>query len=271
MVDIASIVIAVLACVGAIGAAALAGWVTIFSDERKRLSEAEKLVLKYRDPLLLAAQDLQSRLYNITDQGVTNYARYPGEERDNLLMYTSFLVGQYLSWTYILRREAQFLRFAIDKDNKELSTILSQIRHAFLTDATGPQGAPFMLWQGHQQAVGERMTVLERDQHFCMGYATFHAKWAEDGEFRRWFHPLVDGVTKIAEAGNAGEALVPDQRLRRLQHLLVDLILFLDPKGVRSEAKWTSRCRRAHTCDCSHCKSTRQYELSHVCGIQLMV
>lgn len=46
MVDVASIVVAVIALVGGLAAAAITGWFTYFSDERKRLNEAEKLIAK---------------------------------------------------------------------------------------------------------------------------------------------------------------------------------------------------------------------------------
>jgi hypothetical protein len=45
---------------------------------------------------------------------------------------------------------------------------------------------------------------------------------------------------------------VPDHRLRRIQHLLLDLIQILDPKGSRSEAKWTTPCQPAPQCSCSN-------------------
>jgi hypothetical protein len=56
----------------------------IFLNERKRLSESEKLIAKYHDPLLLACPDLQSRLYNIS--------AWAASKRKNLLLYPAFLI-----------------------------------------------------------------------------------------------------------------------------------------------------------------------------------
>ena len=42
MVDVASIVVAVIALGGGVIAAGITAWFTYFSDERKHLSEAEK-------------------------------------------------------------------------------------------------------------------------------------------------------------------------------------------------------------------------------------
>jgi hypothetical protein len=300
MVDVASIVISVISFIGALFAAGVTGWFTFFSDERKRLNEAEKLLARYRDPLLLASQDLQSRLYNITDKGITNYFPQGGEEKNNLLLYTAFLVGQYLSWTHILRLQAQFLRFSTDKQNSDLTRVMHGIDFEFSTDKYNRQGAaPLNLWRGQQMAIGELMTTGDGEL-LCMGYAAFHQKWKDDtgygtmggasgmskitgtsyvpmdgedgeeekdnveegqdkgkddwsGEFRLWFRPIIEGVTTIAIAKNERHARIPDQRLRRLQHLLLDLIHILDDKGLRTEATWTSPCHQAAICKCSQC------------------
>ena len=305
MVDTVSIVSIVISFAAALLAAGIAGFFTYFSDERKRLNEAEKLVAKYRDPLLLAAQDLQSRLYNITDMGITSFFRQGGEQKDNLLLYTAFLVGQYMSWTHILRLQAQFLRFSTDKQNRELTKVLTGITYWFSTDKYNNDGVSytFMLWRGQQMAIGELMTVKDGSELYCMGYAAFCKKWAESGgfvtaggmgeetgtsgvpvdghdgqeenkeagkirevkeghgdgkgewigEFRPWFRSIIKDVTTISLARNDRHARVPDQRLRRLQHLLLDLIHILDKDGVRSEAIYTSPSHRAAICKCSQC------------------
>ena len=145
-----------------------------------------------------------------------------------------------------------------------------------------------MLWRGQQIAIGEVMTINDGGEPMCIGYAAFHQKWRGkaceagkvtpesnsseapqvednknggedqgiiwDGEFRPWFRPIIDGVTEVAKAANERPTNVPDQRLRRLQHLLLDLINILDAKGLRSEAKYTRPCHRAVICNCSKCK-----------------
>jgi hypothetical protein len=294
MVDVAAIVIAVISFAGTVVAVCVATWSTYSSDERKRQTETEKLVAKYRDPLLLASQDLRSRLYGITDKGITMYFRDGGEKKENLLLYTAFVVGQYLSWTYILRRQAQFLRFSTGKTNKDLAKALDGVASEFSSDRLPADGGPFMLWRGKQMAIGEVMTVRDSDELFCIGYAAFHQKWVgngwagaigegggaslptqapaektggEDGEdgvdtqdakadfwsgeFRPWFRSIIEDTITITEAKNESRDPVPDQRLRRLQHLLLDLIEVLDEHNVRSKA---DPCHRAMECNCSRCK-----------------
>lgn len=53
MVDIASITVAVISLVASFGVAVASGVLTIYSEERKARRETERLLRKYRDPLLL--------------------------------------------------------------------------------------------------------------------------------------------------------------------------------------------------------------------------
>lgn len=349
MVDVASIIVAAIGLVAGLAGVLVTVYFTWWSDERKRLTESEKLLSKYRDPLLLSCQDLQARFYNIAERKITIDFYQVGEKRENLLLYTAFLVGQYLSWTHILRRQVQFLRFEVDEKNKQLAGLLSGITHIFGSDRPNwgeSDGKPCMLSKAQQMAIGEVMTVIDQnDQMFCMGYATFHKQWYKDpgcapmggvggvGEitgtslpipsgdypdggtaggdvgnddangkadpgitatshrvqspgrvggsqqgdeinrtieangagkhkedkwncdFRRWFRPLIEGVAEISKAKDEGGSRIPDQRLRFLQHLLLDLIKLLDEKSVRSEARNTKPCHRAEQCFCSRCES----------------
>ena len=258
MVDTVSIVIAVISFVGALLSASITGWFTYTSEERKRLSEAEKLVAKYRDPLLLAAHDLQSRFFNILQLDfLRQYAnpRSSAAQRQQAWNNTCFLVGQYFAWTYILRRQVQFLRFSTDRQNKNLVRVLDQIKNCFSTDRHGRESAQFMLWRGHQMAIGELMTVKDDKELLCVGYAEFKKKWTEDASFRSWFYSIEEGIAALTETKD-DRAPLPDHRLRRLQHLLVDLIHTLDSKGRRGGPK-SRPCRAAPNCPCSHCGRTQ--------------
>ncbi|KAF8586914.1 hypothetical protein K439DRAFT_1631206 [Ramaria rubella] len=252
MVDIASIIVAVVSLVGAAISAGVAAWATFYSENRKRLSAGEILMAKYRDPLLLAARDLQSKLYNIMgpDKNLLTFLDQGRRRRQYVYQHTAFVFGQYFSWVYILRREAQFLRFPTDRENRMITHALAAIEKEFLTSRSND---PFMIWKGEQQALGELMTVEEEKQHYCMGYATFCARWREDTLFRRWFDGVSDGVTLLHEEQPERRAGV-DQRLRRLQHLLVDLIEIADPKGLWYDIVHTQRCVRAVDCQCRSCR-----------------
>ena len=303
MADVASIVIAVISsiCTLLLG---LAGLVyTRSTDERKARSEAEKLIAKYRDPLLLASHDLQSRLFNIVDNCLTSWLHGTHDEKENLRLYTAFLVGQYLSWTYVLRHQVQFLRFSTDRNekNKRLGNILAEIAENFSSgsSAKGLSSAPFRLWRNQQMAIGELMTVSEGIELYCMGSAAFFHRYKQglnhqslreelnygthghpssrtshhqeelayqdqneglqisSQEFRDWFRPLIVGINEIASAKRSLADEAPDQRMRRLQHLLLDLMEILDLEHSGIGSGYTSRCHRARICSCTKCQGSQ--------------
>jgi len=53
MVDVASIVVAVIGLFGALAAAAFTGWFAYYPEQHKRFGDAQKLVDKYSDPICL--------------------------------------------------------------------------------------------------------------------------------------------------------------------------------------------------------------------------
>lgn len=291
MVDVTSTIIAAVSLFGTLAIGLLNLGYSWSTDTWKRHVESENLIAKYRDPLLLAAHDLQSRLYNIVDGDLYSWIDGTKEKKENLRLYTTFLVGQFLSWVYILRRQAQFLRFASStRDrNKRLATTLALISETFSTDrrAWGLDKAGFTLWRGQQTGIGEIMTT--EDECYCLGYAGFVHKYKDstssqqgavewelalgctgdrlpktkkpDGlrvasqEFRKWFRPLIEGVNKVSEARQANEAAALDQRMRMLQHLMLELMEVLDVGGAVIAGQGTSPCRAARMCPCTKCKA----------------
>ena len=250
MIDIVSIIIAVVSLVGSLAAAGFTGWISFYIDQVKRHSEAKALIHKYRDPLTLAAYDLQSRLWGLVQQ---NLLRYVDDEdkKDLVYVYTAFLVGQYLSWAYILRRQAQFLRFSTDKTNNQLNQILDTITGEFSLDRHQGED-PFMLWRGQQMAIGELMTLEEQGQLYCMGFAAFAHKYKNDSEFKKWFQPIETGIALLVNARAHGNSVAAN-RLRRLQHLLIDLVLLLDQDRVASGQNKQLKVDAAHECKCDKC------------------
>lgn len=207
MVDVTSIVVAVLALAGSVLASLFTGWAQFYSDDRKQKIEAEKLLRKYRDPLFWAANDLQSRLYNICEQNVLSL--YWHEDfKDLVVVYTAYLIGQYLAWTHILRRQAQFVNFShtrttsedVSRGRRSVYEVLFEISSIFLTDGGDLGVSPLQLWKGQQSAIGELMTIRDETSGdlICMGYAAFTHKWKYDEEFRTWFKPIEMDLHELA-------------------------------------------------------------------------
>ncbi|KAF9945400.1 hypothetical protein BGZ72_001372 [Mortierella alpina] len=269
----ASTIVAIIALVATMLTAATGIYIRWYSDQYMEVAEDEKLIARYRDPILRAAQDLQSRLYNIAETEILSWmyadananadanadananaqANAPadavasayGPKKGNLLQFTCFLVGQYFAWTYILYRQPHFLYLATSKRNSNLVKTMDTIQWMFGTDAFDDPTLerPFYLWRGHQCATGEIMTANEGSETVCIGYATFVERWRDEPTFREWFRSLVEGITTMASARHSADP-VPDHRVRRLQHMLVELIKMLESNNARPPTFW-NKVRRA--------------------------
>jgi hypothetical protein len=77
----------------------------------ERLEVHEDLTRRYREPLLLAAFDLQARIYNIVESGFVarHMSSADPDERDYARASTLYRIGDYFGWIEILRRDLQFL------------------------------------------------------------------------------------------------------------------------------------------------------------------
>jgi hypothetical protein len=220
-----AIVVAIIALAGAILSAGLSVYGQVHASSTAAKREAAAVLSKYREPLVLAAYDLQSRLFNIINRNFLG--KYYGPDMDGTREYarehTLYLVGQYFAWTEIMRREIQFLQFEQIAETREVARLQQRIRDVFADDEEN-LGRPFMIWRGEQSAIGERMTVVEEGERICIGYASFVEKQGDAG-FRRWFERLAEDVDAIART--------PNLRLVELQHRLVDLIELLDRDRIR--------------------------------------
>lgn len=202
-------------------------------DDASKASRLEEIIGRYRDPLLSAAFELQSRIYNFVCGGFAGYLRSDDPaEQSYTVNSTLFVIAQYFAWTEALRRGIQFLDLGDLERNRELAGRLEAIRSTFSTDISFTD--PFRIFRAEQRAIGELM--LEQsgigqsvDMPWqCTGYAAFCSRLEHDQSFASWFARLdrdVQGLDKSHEPGYA--------RLSALQNNLMDLIDFLDDPPVR--------------------------------------
>jgi hypothetical protein len=155
------------------------------SDKASRL---EQVMSRYRDPLLNAAFDLQSRIYNLIAGNFWVYIRGDDEEeRSYAVKSTLFVIAQYLAWAEALRRGVQFLDLGELKRNQDLVERLEAIRSTLATDSRF--GSEFRIFRVHQRAIGEVMLEAAPDegseggQWQCRGYASFCSKLKHDEFF----------------------------------------------------------------------------------------
>jgi hypothetical protein len=208
-------------------------------EERRRLrtkeEQAADLRARYRDPLMSAAFDLQSRLFNIVAQGFL--ARYCNEEDETARNYavenTLYVLAEYLGWVEIVRREIRFLDLGDELANQQWVATLERVRDTLARDDID---RVLRVFRGDQRAIGEVMTVAGDDGRLeCRGYASFAHERQQPG-FARWFERLEADVDLLGRD--------PDRHLERpvlLQNALVDVLDVLDPECARFSAE-----RRTH-------------------------
>lgn len=266
MIEVVSLVIAVISLTGTILAGIITVWPPLYFqrrwENRRQHVELMRHVAKYRDPLFLAAQDLQSRLHNITEGNLLLWLDADKERNNNLLRYTCFLVGQFLSWTYISRCQEEYITWGSYKENSEMTRALDAINEIFAKEEVPISEMPFYIWHDQQLAIGEIMTVKEDGERFCMGYAKFDREWTNDRYFKEWFESLEKSIETMASARRSGSQ-VPDHRLRRLQHMLLVYIQIVDPRRVWPGTSRNRLCHAAPDCICSACRDARQNDVVH--------
>jgi hypothetical protein len=205
-------------------------------DESRRRA----LVRRYQEPLARAAYDLQSRLWNILRGSFLEAYVLESEGRGWLYARDStvWLVAQYFGWVEIVRREIQFIPFNENDHNEDdhnendhsrrLQAALGKVAHVCSTGREISDDA-FLIFRSEQRALGELIIVDGHDAEgrtrtSCMGFAAFRTALQDpDSQVAIWFTKLQEDATKIAHK-NVGR-----ERLRHLQHALVDLVDILDP------------------------------------------
>jgi hypothetical protein len=195
-----------------------------------RRAEADRLRAladRYQEPLIQAAFDLQSRLWNILDDAFLRQ-RYGEDGTRYALNSTAWLFGQYFGWAEIVRREVQFLPGGDER--RRTQAVLDKISQACATDSLPP---PFRIFRADQRAMGEVMIVPGNDadgrpRSDCMGYAQFRAELdIENGDVGRWFATVRADVSALIDRPERPERLV------KLQHLLIDFVDLVDHDQVR--------------------------------------
>ncbi|HMG04108.1 MAG TPA: hypothetical protein VK581_01525 [Chthoniobacterales bacterium] len=193
-------------------------------DQRLAEAEAEKVLSKFRDPLLHAAYDLQSRIYNIVELVflLRYFTKGSKRERTYAVENTVFLVAQFLGWTELIRQEIQFLDLGNDEETSRFRQLQDRLYTQFQTD---DYGRGFCLFAGEQRALGELMVLRLGTDARCMGFAAFSADRNPSLDY--WLDPLRADVKQMAKD------LEPFRpRLVTIQHSLIDLMEFLDPKYI---------------------------------------
>lgn len=199
--------------------------------QRHRESKAERteeLISRYREPLLLAANSLQSRLHNGVNGDYLHLFLYCGdpEEERYARNFTVYTLGTYFGWVEIIRRELRFLDLGDEQRTRTFNAHLEKISGIF--GSSRYPHAHFRVFRGKQQAIGQLMIVQNGASADVMTYPEFDLRVMTDPEFGRWFAQLRNDVDAFLTHDWAGSV-----RQVEAQWALIDLIDFLDPGKVR--------------------------------------
>jgi hypothetical protein len=231
--SVVSLVSAVISAIGALVAVML----NRRAVNRDRRLAADELASRYRVPLLHAAFNLQSRLYNISRQDFLGIFLTGGSssEAEYARFNTVYLIGQYLCWAEILRRETQLLAPLHRGRDRDIMMAMENIRYEMADSLSNPDPV-LRIFRGDQRAIGEIMltTIDEPADRIgprwdCIGYAKFVQLLVdEQPAISRWFQPLLHDLDTLAANCHAHQA-----RFIAIQHYLVELLYLIDPEGAR--------------------------------------
>jgi hypothetical protein len=201
-------------------------WKDRVEARRASRQRSEALLARYSEPMARAAFDLQSRLYSISRKWFMTGSDTPDDYRK---MSTLWLLGQFLGWIEIVRREVQVIDYGDIHRTAELQRHLFDVVDIFSTDSINDPA--LRVFRGEQRAIGELM-VTERisgdSRHSdSMGYAAFVERFETDRAFARWFARWNDDLDVLMRGEQVGARLILTQRA------LINLIDFFDPGWVR--------------------------------------
>ena len=199
--------------------------------QRRRETKAEQteeLISRYREPLLLAANSLQSRLHNGINGDYLHGFLYCGdpEEERYARHFTVYTLAEYFCWVEIIRRELRFLDLGDETQTRTFNAHLERISSIF--GSSRYEHAHFRLFRGRQQAIGQLMMVRREGGIDVMTYPDFDERVVLDPEFHRWFAQLLKDVDAFLTYDWIGNMRQVDA-----QWALIDLIDFLDPGRIR--------------------------------------
>jgi len=283
MVD-TSLIVAIISAVVSLGSALLSSWTSLIRDYRERLSdqrarkrELAKQINKYTTPLLLSAQELETQLRLLLAMPVSPSELASTAGKDNLKAFSCFLLGHFLAWNHILRVKTMYLRMSQEKSHARLRQIMHLIDHELDKQYDG-SSTRYATWPPRRLAMSESMVVSFPEKPEIeprpMRWLEFQAHWngqatqqqneespgmglvyQSDDEFRTnfaWFCKAIEGI--LNSKGTGGEA--KDQRVRRLQHLLVAFVGALGKTDPEEEEEGLvgpdqgRLCKSAKRCPC---------------------
>lgn len=212
----------------------------------------ENIYRKYRDPIVLVAEELSIRLKEICDDEGADYLQkhilesVPAKPELNWVLdpyyrrykfeSTIYRLCAFFGWCELYRQEVVFLRSGRDRHSRSLKDAVDAVREA-LADGQLNDAPDWMDWTDHlvfreeQRAIGETMIIGNAGSRSVMGYAQFVAMFRAGLPPERpdWFGAATAFLMDV-EKGRKDFRCV---RIKALYVRLIDLIETLDPHRLR--------------------------------------
>jgi hypothetical protein len=156
-----------------------------FKAELARKETVSNLTEKYAQPLIVAAYDLQQRLFELVEYPISRQHLEKPEGHDDLKIFTCYLLAQYLVAAYIIRTKTGYLSFSTDDEVKEMRKIMYMIDEE-LDRRRDAAGMNIGVWPAARILICERMILNNKDVNNALdggfgvgvkGFNQFREEW----------------------------------------------------------------------------------------------
>jgi hypothetical protein len=210
----------------------------------KRRETNYEISKRYSRPILLAASELQSRLWEITQRQARSskplflqendsepYSSTYSMTRKHFLVSTVYLFGKYFAYIEILKKKAQFVELKKTNNSRSFSALIKAVERTLAeTDLRKKSEiqSDRQLFKLQQAYIGEKLVVESDGEMLCMSFAEFYDKFDSVFSKLQDFKDLIEILTRAVSKEKGDFCLA---RCCLLGNALVDLVNFLDPSS----------------------------------------
>ena len=221
-------------------------------EQWKQQRTLEQIYEKFRDPLLLAANELASRAVEIIYRYTTAYltesvlASRPTRQVENSfddpyfqrykLISTAYRLSAFLGWLELYRQEITFLNSGNSEHAKALELVIDHIR-SDLADGQLNKAEDWHEWKDNLvfreelRAIGESMIETRGTARAVMGYGSYceHFESQSPNAVQRWSPVVMHFFLELQSEGKDFRNI----RLKRMIIHLIDLLQLLDGSSIK--------------------------------------
>jgi hypothetical protein len=168
-------------------------------EKRQDARDLAALTAKYSQPLMVAAYELQARLYELIEYPISKEHLEMEEGLEDIKIFTCYRFAVFLAWTHILKSKTQYFSFTTDKNLRKIGDLILRLNEEF-DRRRGKDRQNVGVWPGFRVLVSERMiknashenevpldTMVKGYDEFCKGWNTdfrspmgYFCQWIDD-------------------------------------------------------------------------------------------